>query len=343
MMREVADFVEEQRAVVRELEAAGLAIVRAGERALLVAEDFRLEQRVGQRRAVDRLELVRAAPAQLVDHPGDDFLARSGRPENQDRDVGFRGRPDPLEDDEHLLVAPDHFAEALDRRRPILVRDGRAPLEEVIELIAQHLAVGLHEAVPSPRPARRSCGRSRTSTSSRTQLSTSSRMRPNVCISVSTSKDSSGRAQRKRRIAARSGDCTSDWKRASTSAGSARRSGARRLSTFDIRDRFGLTLCGSTRSGSSRSNVSSLWRRACDGHGSARDRAAARLDHDVREEQIRFDQHRRDVRHVDRLLTSSEPPRRVVHHARRRDRHLRGEQMIAPAPAAGSEHVLTRN
>ena len=34
-------------------------------------------------------------------------------------------------------------------------------------------------------------------------------MRPNVCIKVSTSKDSSGRAQRKRRMAARSGDCTS--------------------------------------------------------------------------------------------------------------------------------------
>ena len=55
--RHVADLVEEQRAVVGELEAARLAIVRAGERALFVAEDFRLEQRVGQRRAVDRLEL----------------------------------------------------------------------------------------------------------------------------------------------------------------------------------------------------------------------------------------------------------------------------------------------
>ena len=56
--RHVADLVEEQRAVVGQLEAARLAIVRAGERAFFVAEDFRLEQRVGQRRAVDRLELV---------------------------------------------------------------------------------------------------------------------------------------------------------------------------------------------------------------------------------------------------------------------------------------------
>ena len=33
-----ADLVEEQRAVLRELEAAELALVRTGERALLVAE-----------------------------------------------------------------------------------------------------------------------------------------------------------------------------------------------------------------------------------------------------------------------------------------------------------------
>ena len=77
--------------------------------------------------------------AELVDHPRDDFLARAGRPEDQHRDVGLRGRPDPLEDDEHLLVAADHLAEALDRRRPILVRDGRAPLEELIEQIAQRV------------------------------------------------------------------------------------------------------------------------------------------------------------------------------------------------------------
>ena len=116
-------------------EASRLAIVRAGERALLVAEDFRLEQRVGQRRAVDRLELRDAAPAQLVDHPRDDFLARSGRPENQHRDVRLGRGADPLEDDQHLLVAADHLAEALDRRRLVLGADRGAALEEMIEQV----------------------------------------------------------------------------------------------------------------------------------------------------------------------------------------------------------------
>ena len=56
-------------------------------------------------------------------------------------------------------------------------------------------------------------------------------MRPNVCISASTSNASSGRAHRNRRIAARSGDCTSAWKRVSMSADSARRPATDRLST----------------------------------------------------------------------------------------------------------------
>ena len=54
--RQVADFVEEQRAVMRELELAGLARHGAGKGALLVAEELGLEQVVGNRRAVDRDE-----------------------------------------------------------------------------------------------------------------------------------------------------------------------------------------------------------------------------------------------------------------------------------------------
>ena len=131
--RQVADFVEEQRAVVGQFQPPRFAVVRAGERALLVAEDFGLEQRVGQRGAVDRLELFAAAAAQLVNHPRDDFLARAGRPQDQDGNVGLGGGADPLEDDQHLLVAADHLAKALDRRRLIFGADGRAPLEERVQ------------------------------------------------------------------------------------------------------------------------------------------------------------------------------------------------------------------
>ena len=52
----LGDLVEEQRAPVRQLEHAGAPIGGAGERPLLVAEDFALEQRLGNRGAVDRDE-----------------------------------------------------------------------------------------------------------------------------------------------------------------------------------------------------------------------------------------------------------------------------------------------
>ena len=47
--RQLADLVEEQRAAVGHLEAAGLLLGRAGERALLVAEQLALDQRLGER------------------------------------------------------------------------------------------------------------------------------------------------------------------------------------------------------------------------------------------------------------------------------------------------------
>src|SRR6185295_17045318 len=66
---------------------------------------------------------------------GDDFLARAGRSEDQHRDVRLRRGADPLEDEQHLLVAADHFAEALDRRRLIFAADRGAALEELVEQI----------------------------------------------------------------------------------------------------------------------------------------------------------------------------------------------------------------
>jgi outer membrane PBP1 activator LpoA protein len=56
LRRHVADLVEEQRAAVRLLEAAATLAIRAGERALLVAEQLGLEQVRGERRRVERDE-----------------------------------------------------------------------------------------------------------------------------------------------------------------------------------------------------------------------------------------------------------------------------------------------
>src|SRR5206468_5374990 len=60
--REIGDLVEEERAAVRQLEAAFLAPGRPGEGAFLVAEQLGLEERLWKRRAVDGHERA-GAPA----------------------------------------------------------------------------------------------------------------------------------------------------------------------------------------------------------------------------------------------------------------------------------------
>src|SRR6185436_3710055 len=64
--RDVADLVEKQGAAMGELDLAFGGADRAGEGALLVAEQFGLEQILGDRRAIDRDEAAAAAPAGAV-------------------------------------------------------------------------------------------------------------------------------------------------------------------------------------------------------------------------------------------------------------------------------------
>ena len=82
-----------------------------------------------------------------MNHPRNDFLAGAGRPEDQHRDVGLRRGPDPLEDDQHLLVPADHLAESLNGRGEVLVTDGGSPLEELVEQVANCLLLRLDEHV----------------------------------------------------------------------------------------------------------------------------------------------------------------------------------------------------
>ena len=59
----LADLVEEQGAARGLLEAADLGRRRAGEGSLLVTEELRFEELLGQRRAVDRHERLAGAAA----------------------------------------------------------------------------------------------------------------------------------------------------------------------------------------------------------------------------------------------------------------------------------------
>src|SRR5262249_9437095 len=91
-----------QRPGVRLGEEAALVLDRAGEGAPLVAEELRLQERLGQRSAVDRDELLVLARRGVVDRPGDQLLARSALPGDEN---GRRDLPDALDGPKNLLHA----------------------------------------------------------------------------------------------------------------------------------------------------------------------------------------------------------------------------------------------
>jgi len=89
---EVADFVEEQRAVIGQLEPAGPVAQRPGERPADVPEELTLEERLDDRRAIDRDEFSRLARAEQVHRPRDPFLA-GARLAQDERDACVRRNP----------------------------------------------------------------------------------------------------------------------------------------------------------------------------------------------------------------------------------------------------------
>src|SRR2546430_13505360 len=145
--REVGNLVEEERAPVGQLEAALLAAGRAGERALLVTEQLRLEQRLGQRRAVHRDERAATPRRAPVAGAGDELLARSALA--LDEHVGRAVR--------HLLDERHHPAERGARADHLapgaevlqLLLDGTVLLDQVAPL--EGLADGLQELLAPER------------------------------------------------------------------------------------------------------------------------------------------------------------------------------------------------
>ena len=116
----------------RELELAGLLGVRAGERALLVAEELALEQLARERGAVDLHERPRGAVARRVDAPRDDVLADAALADEQHRHVGVGDpvrrapRPAPSRPRASALAARSASARARRPRRRRR-RRGRRP------------------------------------------------------------------------------------------------------------------------------------------------------------------------------------------------------------------------
>src|SRR5262249_29439739 len=82
------DLVEEQRPLVRQLEAADVLADGAGEGALLVAEQLALQESRRNGRAIELDEGPLPARAEVVQGAGDEFLARARFAADQHGGVG---------------------------------------------------------------------------------------------------------------------------------------------------------------------------------------------------------------------------------------------------------------
>src|SRR5207247_5254937 len=88
--RKVDDLVEEKASALGKRKQPLLALMGPGERALLIAEELRLDEGVRDGPAVHRDKWLLAPGAQLMDRPCHDFLAGAGfaLDENGERGVG---------------------------------------------------------------------------------------------------------------------------------------------------------------------------------------------------------------------------------------------------------------
>src|SRR5207244_12512587 len=107
--RDVADLVEEQRSTLGELDPSRLSRLRAGERALLVAEELALEEIFGERAAVDGHERTALSRGSRVDRAGCELFSSAALSPDQNGRARGRGAGDELE---HLL----HRAPSADDR-----------------------------------------------------------------------------------------------------------------------------------------------------------------------------------------------------------------------------------
>ena len=92
----LADFVEEDRALIGDFEESALVLVGSGECAFDVSEEFAFEQRLGKCAAVDRDEAFGRARRAGVDGAGYQFFSGAAFAVDQDRALRRRDRADRL-------------------------------------------------------------------------------------------------------------------------------------------------------------------------------------------------------------------------------------------------------
>ncbi len=116
--RHLADLVEKYRAALGHLDEALLVGVGAGEGALHMAEELRLEKRLGHGAAIDRHERLALPERQRVDGLGNKLLAGAGLARDEDGAVRAAHGLDQPEHVQHRRAPADDAGKALLHGRP---------------------------------------------------------------------------------------------------------------------------------------------------------------------------------------------------------------------------------
>ena len=107
----VADLIEKQRATIGQFELAGAGLMCVGEGSFFVPEQFALEQRLGQGRAVHRDKSLIATGAAIMQRLGHNFLTRPAVSQNENGQVGRGDAVDAIaERNEGRALADDPHA-----------------------------------------------------------------------------------------------------------------------------------------------------------------------------------------------------------------------------------------
>ncbi|VTR70208.1 hypothetical protein DESC_780396 [Desulfosarcina cetonica] len=109
--RDIADFVEKNRAAVGFLEKAFFIPRGMGERALFIAEQLTLQNMLGHGGAVDGNERALAAVAQGMHRPGGEVFPRARFAGNQNGEIGFGDHLDGFIHPLHLGTFAHEFLE----------------------------------------------------------------------------------------------------------------------------------------------------------------------------------------------------------------------------------------
>src|SRR5207245_1695072 len=147
--RKVDNLIEKKASALCQLELPLLSLMRPCERALLIAEELRLDQGVRDRAAVDSDKRLFASGTQLMDRPSDEFLAGAGLALDEDSERGVGHLLDLLDNLLHLAIRPHQKPQrALDDlvRLPQLAR---ALLDDGLEFVE----VALQRQLLFPDPA----------------------------------------------------------------------------------------------------------------------------------------------------------------------------------------------